>query len=651
MTVGSVQHGSGAIQWTHPMCQSATTPSGGARSNWARGLALLAAFLIPVGAIYAQTLRTRPEWRRIGNGAVDAPLASPGSGPVERVWYAPDGSRAFARLPDGRVWETANFEAWKPSTAVPPQAETESGTALPEGATALKRHPADPSRLYAIGTNLLRSDDAGGSWINLTSYRQASIIGAAITDMAISPANAEEVLVANGNGLWRSMDGGLSWTGLNEALPNLPVERFAGLPQTTRGVRIETAGYGVAEWVPGERRAWRPVSAVAEDAELRRSLTGALGVVTAVAVAGDFVYAGSADGRLWVSTDRGRTWNAPPASDRGPVSALFADPKEPRVALAAFASTRGVRVMRTVNSGQYWDDLSTNLPDGAVRGITADRASGTVYAATDRGLYMARADLNAPAPGGTWSAVAGLPDGRVLDVRLDPDGNQLFAAVEGAGIFAAMAPHRFLSPGVVNAADFSTRAAAPGSLLSILGSRVTGARSGDMVFPVLAANEAESQIQVPFTATGPAVPLALETARGRLNLSLPVSQVSPAIFVDRDGTPLVLNADSGVLLDGMNPAHSNARIQVLATGLGAVRPEWPAGRPGPLEDPPKVVAPVRAYLDRSPVEVTRAVLAPGYVGLYLIEIQLPAIVNSGAAELYLEADGQASNRVRITIEP
>jgi uncharacterized protein (TIGR03437 family) len=60
---------------------------------------------------------------------------------------------------------------------------------------------------------------------------------------------------------------------------------------------------------------------------------------------------------------------------------------------------------------------------------------------------------------------------------------------------------------------------------------------------------------------------------------------------------------------------------------------------------------VRAYLDGAPVEVTLASLAPGYVGFYLIEIQLPRIVNAGPAELFLEAEGQQTNRVRLYLEP
>ena len=49
--------------------------------------------------------------------------------------------------------------------------------------------------------------------------------------------------------------------------------------------------------------------------------------------------------------------------------------------------------------------------------------------------------------------------------------------------------------------------------------------------------------------------------------------------------------------------------------------------------------------------MTRATLAPGYIGFYLVEVQLPEIVNAGPAELYMEAGAQPSNRVRIYLQP
>jgi uncharacterized protein (TIGR03437 family) len=227
----------------------------------------------------------------------------------------------------------------------------------------------------------------------------------------------------------------------------------------------------------------------------------------------------------------------------------------------------------------------------------------------------------------------------------------LYIALDGYGVYAAAAPHRQRRLQIVNAADFSTRAAAPGSLLSVIGGRVDAARGGSLDYPVLAASDTQSQIQVPFEAVGPQVPLALQTANGRVTMGVQVQPVSPAILVSREGVPTLFDADSGLLLDARNPAHSNGRMQIMATGLGKVRPEWPTGLAAPLENPPAVAASVRAYLDGTPLQVTQATLAPGYIGFYLIEVQLPSVVNLGTAELHIAGDGQESNHVQIVLEP
>ena len=108
---------------------------------------------------------------------------------------------------------------------------------------------------------------------------------------------------------------------------------------------------------------------------------------------------------------------------------------------------------------------------------------------------------------------------------------------------------------------------------------------------------------------------------------------------------------AGLVLDPGTPARSGSRLQILATGLGRVRPEWPTGLAAPLDNPPAVVATTRAFLAGEPVEVTRATLAPGYVGMYLIEVQLPSLVDRGTVDFYLEAQGRESNRIRIELEP
>jgi uncharacterized protein (TIGR03437 family) len=261
-------------------------------------------------------------------------------------------------------------------------------------------------------------------------------------------------------------------------------------------------------------------------------------------------------------------------------------------------------------------------------------------------------DLGSAGGATAWtSLVQNLPVATATDVRLDAGANQLYVALNGYGVYVAIAPHRLRDARVVSAADYSSRPTAPGALLSVLGAHVQSATAANTAVPILDASDAASQIQVPFEAKGDTVALSLDATAGRITVGLPLQDVSPAIFVDPEGTPMILDASSGVMLDATKPAHPNGRIQVLATGLGRVTPDWPTGLAAPLADPPRVRASVRAYIDRTPVEITQATLASGYVGFYLVEIQLPRILNAGSVELYLESEGQQSNRVRLYLQP
>jgi uncharacterized protein (TIGR03437 family) len=605
--------------------------------------------------VWLAPAQVRPDWRKVGSSAVELMLASPATGPVDKVWFSADGSALYARTRSGKVFETVDFETWAPAAAAviePADPLLALPVRLPE-VGVLPVATANPSQVYALGRNLYRSDDSGHSWANLTAYKSESVVGGRQRSVAVS-ANPDQLVVANDYGVWRSMDGGLSWAGLNRFLPNLAVRRILSTPTGTAGTRVEVEGLGVVELPPGGS-VWLPARGMTLESEamLRRRYSQTVGAeITAVGSSADTVYAGSADGRIWVSLDGGVTFQLSRWQTGGRVERIFVDATQPRTALAALGGANGPHVLRTTNRGVLWDVLDSNLPNAPARGVTGERAASAVYVATDKGVFWARVDLeNANMPSVNWISLSdGLPAG-ATDVRLDPAGVQLYVAVEGYGVYAAAAPHRLRNLRIVNAADFSTRAAAPGSLVSVIGGRVNGARGGNLDYPVLAAADDASQIQVPFEAVGPNVALALETSSGRVTEGLAVQPVSPAIFVGRDGAAMLLDADSGLLVDARNTARSNGRIQIFATGLGKVRPDWPTGLAAPLENPPLVAAPIRAYLDGSPVQVTRAMLAPGYIGFYLIEVQLPAIANMGTSELHISADGQESNHVQIVIEP
>lgn len=629
--------------------------------GWSRAV-FLALWASATLAAQTTTDPVNPDWRKFGSPSIEMMLASPATGPVDSVWFAPDGGRLYAATRSGKIFETADFETWKIADNPPPHPEiTSEGRVerLPDQQARLRQFPTADSKIYALATHLYQSSDGGRTWINLTGYNNESVIGPGQRDLAVSPLDPEQLVVANDYGVWRSMDGGLSWSGLNQSLPNLMVRHILSAPAPGAALRIEIEGPAASsqavELPPGNSNAagaWQLAgnAQIEREANLRRTYSGILNAaITALAGGGDILYAGSSDGRIWVSTDRARNWTLTPQQASGMIEYLFVDPQAPRLALAAVGGA-GAHVLRTTNTGLFWDDLTANLSDAPAHAIAADRTAGAVYVATDHGVFYARADLEQPGIASAWTRLGTLPEARVMDVKLDPAGNRLFVAMEGYGVYAAQAPHRARAIRLVNAADLSSRAAAPGSLVSVLGARVSSARAGNLDFPVLASSDAGSQIQVPFEVSGPSVSIGVQAASGRFRFPLPVQTVSPAIFIDGDGAPMLLDGDTGLMLDARNMARSHSRIQVLATGLGKVRPDWPTGQAAPLSNPPNVAATVRAFVDRAPVEVTRATLAPGYVGFYLIELQLPAIVNAGPAELYITADGQESNRVRILLE-
>ena len=659
-------------------------------------------------------------WVHVGGGALNSGLAGPVGGPLSQVAFSRDGATLFARTSAGRVWQSSDLgDTWQPSTPeevgfsglfdLPAEAPA-VGPPRQEPQARVVSHPYRRQTFYALGRDLYRSPDDGRSWINLTSDGLASIIGPWQSSIAFHPTEPDILAISNSAGIWKSADGGLSWSSLNDRLPNFPRTRLiSAAPDLS--VRLLAASWGAFENTPGAGDLWLPAangagpswqqlleSLPAGDrhrasptplalpagvaASYRIWLDGAPSspdltlcgsaegwpqcgdpsrhYISAFAVSGSeqagasFYYAGTSDGRLWVSDDRGERWRLSdqglPAA-AGAISAIFGDPAEPRVAIAVLAAENEGRVFRTTNGGVFWDDLTADLPPGALYGVEANGETGALYVAGAAGVFYTAGDLRNPSPPTPWRQVTGnLPNAAVHDLLLDTVSGHLYAVLEGFGVYRVRAPAVLDALRVLNAADLSRRPAAPGGLLTLLGGEIRGASVGGKTAPLLAAGAQEAQIQVPFETTGDRLELSLETQLGSTSLGFPLAAVSPAIFLDRGG-PLVLDAGSGLLLDAAHPAQAGSQILILATGLGRVRPDWPTGVPAPLEDPPMTIAPVKAYLNGIPLRVLASTLAGGYIGTYMVQAELPRALNFGIAELVLEAAGRRSNAVRIFTEP
>ena len=680
-------------------------------SRISRLIALCAAL---AGVALAQAPPELPvRWRPIGGRGFDLGLAAPAGGAVSRVVFLPDGPVLLVRTASGRLWQSADLgDSWLPAdalaaelAAVPETAPAPEGTPAPRGdlRARLVRHPFDSHFLFALGKDLYRSPDGGRTWINLTDDGLGPIIGPWQASIAFSPADPDVIVVGNSAGLWKSVDGGLTWSGLNSRLPNFAGTRILA-PRPGEALLVEAKGFDSAGWIPGAGEIWRPAAAflssgregfietlpledqlrlapatlnlpdgmaasfrlwhngVAVSADLTACAAADCEdsprhFISAFAAAGSgetMHYVGTSDGRIWVAGSNFENWRESLEGlplERSAVVAIHGHPANPGSAVAVFAGAAGGRVFRTTNGGVFWDDLTANLPLGEVAALAVSPQTGSLYVGGELGVFYTQADLLAPSEPLAWRSASGnLPQAAVRDLELDTVSGRLYALAEGYGVYHVRAPEVLEALRVLNAADLSTRPAAPGGLLTVVGGSLRGATVGGNTAPILSAGSHEAQLQVPFESSGDRLEVGVVTGSGRSVFGYPLAPVSPAIFADPGG-PLVLDAGTGRLLGANLPARAASQILILATGLGRVRPNWPTGVPAPLNDPPETVEPVKAYLNGAPLRVVSSTLAGGYIGTYIVQVELPAVLNSGSAELAIEAGNRLSNAVRIFTEP
>src|SRR5580704_10488649 len=119
-------------------------------------------------------------WRRVGNSAMDLALPSLATGAVDRVWYAADGSTLYARTASGRMFQTSDLEQWRLVTdpkAAPPAPEDVAVARAPEPGFKVANRARASGRLYGLARDVYRSEDGGVSWVNLTAYKGACLLG------------------------------------------------------------------------------------------------------------------------------------------------------------------------------------------------------------------------------------------------------------------------------------------------------------------------------------------------------------------------------------------------------------------------------------------------------------------------------------------
>ena len=211
--------------------------------------------------------------------------------------------------------------------------------------------------------------------------------------------------------------------------------------------------------------------------------------------------------------------------------------------------------------------------------------------------------------------------------------------------------------GVVEGAGFTPqRPLATGGIISVFGSRfaasdnfatrlpldrVLGGVSvivGGESAPLYYAGTGQINAQVPFSAQPGSNISIVVNANGQVTApqNYVISGAEPGVFAGAvlDGQGRTVNAG--------NPAHAGDTLQIFTTGLGVTDPPAVTGQPAPPFS--KVLVPVSVSIGGTDVTVVYQGLAPGFVGLYQVNVILASAVAPGdAVPVVIKQNGITSN--------
>jgi len=237
----------------------------------------------------------------------------------------------------------------------------------------------------------------------------------------------------------------------------------------------------------------------------------------------------------------------------------------------------------------------------------------------------------------------------------------------------------FAANGVVNGASFAAPLA-PGMIASLFGTGLassTALASGTPLpvtlagaslqmegfsAPLFFVSPAQINFQVPWEVQGRTSAALTLTAGGTsVTATVPVSSLSPAVFSTNStgrgqgailtSTQEIAAARGSISGRATRPARRGEDISIYCIGLGPVSNTPRTGAPAasnPLSEAPTKPG---VLIGGAQATVTFSGLAPGFVGLYQVNAQIPPSAPTGdTVSVVLSIGGATSNTVTIAIE-
>jgi ligand-binding sensor domain-containing protein len=290
----------------------------------------------------------------------------------------------------------------------------------------------------SFGGGVFRSIDSGASWTGVNN-------GFADTSIYALAASGGDLFVATADGIYVSHDEGAGWTKSAvignpnvhvTALANKGPELFAGaswgfckgLPKPATGTERNSVGLplsGCLYHSTDNGDSWQPL--------LRK-------FVWCCTISGEEVFVGAGGlvddygGIVYHTTDNGLSWSRDSIGTIGNVEALATSP-DGSGGKNLFAGTSGDGVFLSTNNGTSWAAVNAGLPHDPQ--YTSGYPTVSAFAVIGAELFVAtleRGVFRSTNSGTRWTAInAGLTDTSVTS--LVASGANLFAATRGGGVF------------------------------------------------------------------------------------------------------------------------------------------------------------------------------------------------------------------------
>uniref|UniRef100_A0A832I0R7 T9SS type A sorting domain-containing protein n=1 Tax=Eiseniibacteriota bacterium TaxID=2212470 RepID=A0A832I0R7_UNCEI len=339
------------------------------------------------------------------------------------LWIDPaNPQRLYAGSDGGFFWSTNGGDSWSKSLDLP-ITQYYAGTV----------DPTNPAVLYGgtqdNGTQKTAGDPYGWTYLGIGGDGFQVVVDPVQPNVVF----AEYQFGCYGTGPRRSTNGGLSFGSAPTGF--VTSDRF----NWNTPIEMNPLNHNVL--LVGSHRVYRSTNNGLSYSIVSPNLTTdpvaqvVYGTITTLAISPadtNTYYAGTDDGQVWRSTDRGGSWsNVSGALPDRYVTRVVADPVDPAVVYVTLSGfgldERLAHVYRSPDRGDTWTSIAGNLPDIPANDLIVDPADPqTLFLATDVGVYATRNG------GAGWFPLgAGMPAQTVFDLTFHAPSRTLVAATHG----------------------------------------------------------------------------------------------------------------------------------------------------------------------------------------------------------------------------